>query len=264
MLIKNILTRWIIALLLTSLAGVDLRAQDNVKIIGHRGGVVDEQHPENSAGAALEAIHRGYWMLEIDLDETKDGHIVVHHESFRDFGVKKWPAEMTWDEIRQLTSSVDQSHPIEFSQFAALCKGKIRLMIDTKQPGHPQSYYELMENILRKNDLLENAYFIGTAETRNYFKGKARISLSEGELEKKLDVGEDLSKSYFLFEHGTILSEKSIALAKRAGIPVVVSINEYHYAAKPDPKAAAHADIDHARQLGVTLFQIDSPYDGWL
>jgi hypothetical protein len=53
-------------------------------------------------------------------------------------------------------------------------------------------------------------------------------------------------------------------LAKRAGIPVVVSINEYHYAAKPDPMAAAHADIEKARQLGVTYFQIDSPYDIWL
>lgn len=257
-------SHWSVALLFASFTLASAHAKEPVKIIGHRGGVVDEHHPENSAGAAKEAISRGYWMLEIDLDETKDGHIVVHHMSFRDFGVPKLPSGLAMDEIGKLTSPADQSHPLEFSEFAALCKGKIQLMIDTKQPGHPKTYYESMEQTLSKNGLLKNALFIGTTETRDYFKGKALISLSETEAAKRLDAGEDLSKTYFLFEHGTTLNEKSMELAKSAGIPVVVSINEYHYAAKPDPMAAAHADVEKARELGVTYFQIDSPYDIWL
>jgi glycerophosphoryl diester phosphodiesterase len=255
---------WSVALLFASLTVAYAHAKEPIKIIGHRGGVVDEHHPENSAGAAKEAISRGYWMLEIDLDETKDGHIVVHHQSFRDFGVPRLPSELTLDEIRKLTSPADQSHPLEFNEFAALCKGKIQLMIDTKQPGHPKAYYASMEQTLSKNGLLKNALFIGTAETRDYFKGKALISLNEAEATKKLGAGEDLSRTYFLFEHGTTLNEKSMELAKRAGIPVVVSINEYHYAGRPDPMAAAHTDVEKARQLGVTYFQIDSPYDIWL
>ncbi|WP_047498369.1 glycerophosphodiester phosphodiesterase family protein [Terriglobus sp. TAA 43] len=241
-----------------------LYAKDPLKIIGHRGGVVDDHHSENSAGAAEAAIRRGYWMLEIDLDETKDGHIVVHHESFRDFGVNKMAAALTWSEIQGLTSNIDQSHPLEFSQLAAICKGKVRLMIDTKQPGHPKSYYEQMEKVLKDNHLLKSAYFIGTAETRDYFKGKARISLSEKELAKKLEAGESLSKGYFLFEHGTTINKQSIELAQKAHVPVVVSINEYHYASRPDPMAAAHADVEKSKRLGVALFQIDSPFDIWL
>jgi glycerophosphoryl diester phosphodiesterase len=252
------------ALFLTSLMTFNSYAEGPIKIIGHRGGVVDDHHPENSAAAAQEAIKRGYWMLEIDLDETKDNHIVVHHMSFRDFGVPRLPKDLTMDEISKLTAPEDQSHPLEFDQFAALCKGKIQLMIDTKQSGHPNSYYESMERTLRKNGLLKDAMFIGTTETRNYFKNKARISLSEAELEKKLATEEDLSKTYFLFEHGTTINEKSMELAKRARIPVVVSINEYHYAGRPDPMAAAHADVDRSRQLGVEYFQIDSPFDVWL
>ena len=262
--LRSTVAHWFIVLLFASLTMAEAHAKEPVKIIGHRGGVVDEHHPENSAGAAKEAISRGYWMLEIDLDETKDGHIVVHHMSFRDFGVNRLPSELTMDEIGKLTSPADQSRPLEFSEFAALCKGQIQLMIDTKQSGHSKIYYESMEQTLRKNGLLQNALFIGTAETRDYFKGKAFISMSEGELSKKLDAGENLSKTYFLFEHGTTLNEKSMELAKRAGIPIVVSINEYHYAAKPDPMAAAHADVERARQLGVVYFQIDSPYDIWL
>jgi glycerophosphoryl diester phosphodiesterase len=260
----SIATKCIVTLLFGTSIVCRAHAEKPVKIIGHRGGVVDGHHPENSAGAASEAIRRGYWMLEIDLDETKDGHIVVHHESFRDFGVHKMAADLTWDEIRHLTSSVDQSHPLEFSEFAALCKGKIQLMIDTKQSGHPKSYYESMERTLRKNKLLKNAYFIGTDETRAYFKGKARISLGEKELAKMIESGDDISRTYFLFEHGTTLNDKGMDLAKRANIPVVVSINEYHYVAQPDPMAAAHADVDRVRKLGVTYFQIDSPYDVWL
>jgi glycerophosphoryl diester phosphodiesterase len=202
-------------------------------------------------------------MVEIDLEETKDGHLVVNHENFRDYGVNKMPGEMTMAEIRRLHATEDNSHPLEFSQFAAMCRGKVQLMIDTKPPSHPRSFYESMEGTLRENGLLQSVYFIGTDEARTYFTGKARVNLGEKELEKKLDAGEDLS-TYFLFEHGTTLGEKGVALAKRAGIPVVVSINEYHYAGRPDPMAAAHADIDRVRSLGVIYFQIDSAFDVWL
>jgi hypothetical protein len=43
--------------------------------------------------------------------------------------------------------------------------------------------------------------------------------LNEAEVSKKLKAGEKLSKTYFLFEHGTTLNEKSMELAKRSGIP---------------------------------------------
>ncbi len=240
------------------------RAQEPIRLIAHRGGVVDGHHPENSAGAAKEAIQRGYWMLEIDLQETKDGHIVVHHDDFQEsFGVLKMPADLTMSEISKLRAVEDHSHPLEFSRFAALCRGKIQLMIDTKPPHHSKEFYESMEKTLKDNGLLQGAYFIGTAEARAYFKGKARISISREELERKLAAGEDVSHDYFLFEHGTTLDEKGIALGKRAGIPVVVSINEDHYAGRPH-MMAAHADIERLRKLGVTYFQIDSAYDIWL
>jgi glycerophosphoryl diester phosphodiesterase len=239
-------------------------AQEPIRLIAHRGGIVDCHHPEDSPGAAKAAIRKGYWMLEIDLQESKDGHIVVHHDDFqKSFGVLKLPGEMTWDEIRLLRAVEDHSHPMDFSQLAALCKGKVRLMIDTKPPRHSKSFYESVEETLRQGGLLKGAYFIGTAESRAYFKGKARISISRDELQKKLAVGEEVTQDYFLFEHGTTLDESGPALAKRAGIPLVVTINDDHYAGK-DHMIAAHDDIVRARSLGVTYFQIDSDYDIWL
>ncbi|MBZ5602082.1 MAG: hypothetical protein LAO79_07240 [Acidobacteriia bacterium] len=248
----------------TLAASVLLCAETPIRMIAHRGGVVDAHHPENSASAAEEAIRRGYWMLEMDLQESKDGHLVVHHDDLeKSFGVRKMPGELTWAEISKLHAAEDGSRPLEFHEYAAICRGKVQLMIDTKGPSHPRSFYESLERTLRENGLLEGAYFIGTAEARAYFKGKSRISVDREELQKKVDAGEDTSRLYFLFEHGTTLDEKGIALAKRAGIPAVVSINDFHYAGR-DHMKGAHADIERLRRVGLTHFQIDSTYDIWL
>ena len=136
-------------------------------------------------------------------------------------------------------------------------------MVDTKGPRHPRSFYESLERTLRENGLLAGAYFIGLEEARAYFQGKARIAVSREELQKKLEAGEDTSRLYFLFEHGTSLDAKGVALARRAGVPAVVSINADHYRGRDDMQAA-HADIERMLALGVKYFQIDSAYELWL
>jgi glycerophosphoryl diester phosphodiesterase len=189
---------------------------------------------------------------------------VVHHDDFeKSFSVRKSAGEMAWDEIRKLRAKEDGSRPLEFSEYAALCRGKIQLMIDTKPPSHSRAFYQSLEKTLRDNGLLDGAYFIGTEEARAYFKGKARISVDRHELQQKLDAGEKTAPLYFLFEHGTTLDEKGMALAKRAGIPAVVSINEFHYAGR-DHMQAAHADVVRLLRAGLIDFQIDSTYDIWL
>ena len=261
---SDMANRWAFTLLLASFTVGCIGADEPIRLIAHRGGVVDEYHPENSAAAAEEGIRRGYWMLEMDLQESKDGRLVVHHDGnfVKSYGVHKTPGELTWDKIRQFHAVEDGSRPLEFSEYAALCRGKVQLMIDTKEPSHPRAFYESLERTLRENGLLEGAYFIGTMEARAWFKGKSRVSVERGELQKMVDAGEETSRLYFLFEHGSTLDEKGIALANRAGIPAVVSINDFHYSG--DHMKQAHADIERLRRLGLAYFQIDSAYDIWL
>jgi len=238
-------------------------AREPVRLIAHRGGVVDEKRPENSAAAVEEAIRRGYWMLEMDVQESRDGRLVMQHNDFqKSYGVAKWPREMTWDEIRQLRAQEDGARPLEFHEYAALCRGKVQLMVDTKGPSHPRAFYESMERTLRENGLLEGAWFIGTPESQAWFKGKARISVNREQLKQKLAAGEDTRRLYFLFEHGTTLDEAGMALAAQAGVPAVVSINEDHY--RGDKMKPAQAAIERLRRAGLQYFQIDSVYDPWL
>jgi len=258
------MTRRTWLLTLASLARAASAGAGPLRLIAHRGGVVDGRHPENSAGAAEDAIRRKYWMLEMDLQESLDGRLVVHHDDFqKSFGVPKSPGRMTWDQICQLRASEDGSRPLEFHEYAAVCRGRIRLMIDTKGPSHSVEFYQAMEQVLRRNDLLETAYFIGTGEAKAFFKGKARVAVDRDQLRQAIHAREDAAHLYFLFEHGRTLDESAVELCRSAGVPVVPTINDFHYT-NVDPMQGAHADIVRLLRLGVTEFQIDSAFDIWL
>ncbi len=158
-----------IGLLFVSTAFPNEPARDaapaDVLLIAHRGGVVDEGRIENNLPAIEEAVARGYFMLEVDLRESRDGHLVVQHdEDFRRFyGDARRVDELTWGKIQQLRSSPGELRPMDFAEYASACRDKIRLMLDTKGPDHDESFFSEMLRILRENDLLEDAFVIGTA-----------------------------------------------------------------------------------------------------
>jgi hypothetical protein len=236
-----------------------------VKIIAHRGGVVGDEYAENSPAALQAAIDRGYWMIEVDIRESKDGRLVVQHDPDfqRFFGDKRLLAGMTWDEIRRLRATPGDSRPLEFHELAALCRGKLELMLDTKEPEHPEAFFRTMEASLRDNGLLAGAFVIGTGQSRNWFHGKARVGVERGQLRKAAAAGEDVAALYFLFEHGRDLDAETVRYAQKLGVAVVPSINIFHYA-DTDHLKAAEADTKRMIDLGVEYFQIDSPYDVWL
>ncbi len=235
------------------------------KLIAHRGGIVEGRYPENTESAINAAVERGYWMLEVDIRESKDGKLIVHHDrDFRRFyNDERLVANMTWDEISQLRSVQGNERPLQFYELAALCKGKIRIMMDTKGPSHNQAFYEEMEKVLRENQLLETAYFIGTQESKDYFKGKARISANRESLSEAIEHGENVSELYFLFEHGNELDVQTVKMAQSHQVPVVPSVNLFHYD-NESHISGAYRDITWLKEEGVTEYQIDSEYDRWL
>lgn len=237
-----------------------------IRLIAHRGGVVDAQFAENSPGSVEEAIRRGYWMIEVDLQPSRDGRIIVHHDEnfLRFYGEPARVIELGWDRIVRLRARPGGSRPLQFHELAALACGRIRLMLDLKDsPGWSRAHYEQIETILRENDLLESAMFISNDEAKARFKGKARISVNRAQLEEALRRGEPAAKLYFLFFHGRDFTPGDVELARRAGVEPVPSINIFHYP-QGDHMEQARRDIERLRRLGVTHFQIDSVYDRWL
>jgi len=250
------------------MAGVALGRQPTdkpVKLVAHRGGVVDDRRIENSLAGLQAAVDRGYWMVEADIRQSKDGQLVVHHDyNFKRFyGDERKLADLTWDEIRRIRTPSDDVRPVSFAEFTAACRGKIRLMIDAKSYTNLDSYCEAMLTSLRNNDLLESTYFIGKPEIKARFKGKARVSVQRDAFRAAIAAGEDVARFYFLFEHANHLDEEIIRLADKVDVPVVVSINTFHY---PPAKhmEQAQADIARLKRIGIVSFQIDSIYDRWL
>lgn len=247
-------------------AGSLLAPAAEIRLIAHRGGVVDSQFAENSPGAIEEAIRRGYWMIEVDIQPSRDGRLIVHHDEnfLRYYGEPARVAELTWDRIVRLRARPGGSRPLQFHELAALACGRIRLMLDLKPgSGWTRAHFEQIESILRENDLLDSAIFISNNEAKAYFKGKARISLNRDELKAAIGRNEPVATLYVLFLHGRDFTPEDVELCRRTGVAAIPSINTFHYP-QGDHMAQARNDIERLRKLGVTHFQIDSVYDRWL
>jgi glycerophosphoryl diester phosphodiesterase len=245
--------------LLTHTVSADAPA---MHLIAHRGGVVDAQHIENNLPGIEEAVRRGYWMLEVDIRESKDGRLVVHHDEDcrRFYNDPRRVADMTWDEIKQLRSTPGNLRPLEFSEYAAASKGKIRLMLDTKGRHHDEAFYRSMLDTLRENDLLESAFVIGNDESRALLLGKAKVGIRAEALKAAAARGEDVAGRYFILAHAKGFDPETVALCRKHGVAPVPSINTFHYPADKHRQRAA-ADIARLKELGITHFQIDSVYE---
>ena len=72
------ITRRTFHLSIVSGAAAAIRAAEQpVRLIAHRGGIVGDEFAENSPASVEAAIKRGYWMIEVDIRRTKDGRAII-------------------------------------------------------------------------------------------------------------------------------------------------------------------------------------------
>jgi hypothetical protein len=253
--------RWFLA----GLSGAALAAPPpSIKWIAHRGGVVDARYSENSPASLEAAVRNGYWMIESDIRETKDGRLVTHHDPdfTRFYGDPRKVADLTLAEIRKLRANPGGTAPMTFAELVDACKGRLRIMLDTKEPSHSLAFYQEMERELKRTGLLESAYVIGTEESRRYFEGKAKVGVTFDRLRAEASANNKIADRFYLFEWGRTLTEEQVYYAQKHRVTVVPSVNTFHYAPTgKDPLREGSNDIRRLRAMGVTEFQIDSVYE---
>lgn len=119
-----------------------MSAEDRVAVIGHRG--APEAAPENTLAAFEAAIELGADWIELDVQETADGHVVVFHDS--DFMKAAGDARKIWDldlnDIRQIDiggqfdpAHADQRAPT-LAEVLELARGRAQVLIELKYYGH--------------------------------------------------------------------------------------------------------------------------------
>lgn len=242
-------------------------SEDRVHLIAHRGGVVDDAHPENSPSSLEAAIARGYWMVECDVRRSKDGQALLQHDDTfeRSYGVPRRVDEMTWVEIAKLRATPAGNRPMTFDELCARCSGRIRVMLDIKGRALPDDFHLALIDSLRRHHLLESTFCLVADRVHELSAGAARRAMDRKALTAAVSRGESVSRTAYLFELGNVLDEATVELCRRHDVMAVAALNTFRYeAARVDPMDGARADADRLRALGVRLFQIDSVFDRFL
>jgi glycerophosphoryl diester phosphodiesterase len=153
------LTRWAVVGLLAAIgvgavAVHTARLDDNVQVAAHRGS--SKAAPENSLSAVKQAITDGADWVEIDVQETADGEVVVFHDS--DFmklagvGTKIWDATLADLQTIDIGSRFSPAFGAErVPTLAAMldaCKGRVGVLIELKYYGHDKQLEEKVARLV--------------------------------------------------------------------------------------------------------------------
>ncbi len=127
-----------------ALAAESLREERPTTVTAHRGG--HRQAPENTAAAVREAIAAGAQYVEIDVQLSKDGVLVVTHDSdfSRMAGVAKKVWDLTYDEIRAIPLGAKAAPEFRnepaptFDEVLGIAQSRIGLNVELKYYGDHQ------------------------------------------------------------------------------------------------------------------------------
>ena len=131
-----------VGLFLTDNLLTRISSHQTVEIIAHRGAA--GIRPENTMAAVLKAIEDGADWVEIDVQETADGEVIVAHDSdfMKSAGVelKVWNATMGDLARIDIGSSFDPAYAAErtptLREVLVAARGKSGVMIELKYYGH--------------------------------------------------------------------------------------------------------------------------------
>lgn len=135
--------------------------EHHVEILAHRG--ASGRAPENTLAAFRAAIEDDAEWIELDVQETSDGVVAVHHDA--DFmRVAKDPRkiwEASWDEVSQIPNGGWFGPEFESERVASLedalrlADDRIRVNIELKTYGHGQRLEESVIEIVERLDMAD-------------------------------------------------------------------------------------------------------------
>ncbi|NIP85059.1 MAG: glycerophosphodiester phosphodiesterase, partial [Planctomycetales bacterium] len=150
----------VLAVTVGAVAIRSVRLEDRCQVTAHRG--ASAAAPENTLAAIRQAIADGADWVEIDVQETADGQVVVFHDS--DFmklagnDLKIWDA--TLDDLQDIDIGSwfgpQFSHQRVPTLAAVLeeCRGKVGVNIELKYYGHDQQLEQRVAEIVEAHDMV--------------------------------------------------------------------------------------------------------------
>lgn len=203
-------------------------------IIAHRG--ASAHAPENTISAFRKAIQLGCDMIELDLRQSRDGHLVVIHDDtlFRTSGVKGRVTARTLSELKSL--DVGSWFSPDFAgeriptleEVIACVKGKTLLNIEVKGGGSSsRRIEETLLAILRTSDFLADvmvsSFNVSLLSRLRRRTPKLRIGVlyNRKNLTRGIRIGRDLG-AIALNLPGRRISGDLIKKVKNGGLAIYV------------------------------------------
>jgi glycerophosphoryl diester phosphodiesterase len=221
----------LVALAVAGVALVNLgtsRRSQPVAMIAHRG--ASAAAPQNTLAAFRLAIAQGADYVELDVQESADGEVLVVHDSDL-MSVAGVPMEI-WNTPAATLRSVDiGSHAgpqfagervPTFAEALALCKGKARVVVELKSYGHNQHLEEKVAAIVDGAGMENDCIYMSLDHTTAWKMKRLRPSWRVGVLSAKA-LG-DLRKleADFLAVEARMATPRFVRRAHRADQEVYV------------------------------------------
>lgn len=223
-------------------------------ITAHRGS--SSQAPENTMAAVMAAVEQMADRVEIDVQETADGAVVLCHDSSlkRVAGINKKVSDYTLEELKKL--DVGSWFSGEFAgeaiptleEVMEYAKGKIDLNIEIKNMGNDSLLPDKVLKLVREHEMIEQC--IITSTNRNYLK---RLK----EMEPEIRTGYIISAAYgnyFSDEFVDIISIRSSFVTER-----MIDMAHEHGKAVHAWTVNGKVEMERLKQLGVDDIITDRP-----
>ncbi|MFV0431345.1 MAG: glycerophosphodiester phosphodiesterase family protein [Alphaproteobacteria bacterium] len=143
-----------------------LNFNDHSLIIAHKG--APAKAPSNSRSAILEAIDMKADMVELDVQETADGMVIVHHD--KDYmltsQISKAVHELDYATTKDI--SIGQSFSSEFANEKVMslkealqtAKGKVKLLIELKYYGYDQNLAQRVLDLVHHENMEDQVQYM--------------------------------------------------------------------------------------------------------
>lgn len=187
----------------------------------HRG--ESSRFRENTIIGIQSAIDAGAQVVEIDVRISRDGKVIVLHDSNleRLWGISKESTEMDWSEISQLGSNQNRI-PLLTDVLKLFIGTKAILMIDMEQKDPAKQAYQVVSSgTLAEDQIFWCGNFEGMKTIRS-LSSKARIWMPWDKLALPTKAETDVLKPEFINQHYSFATEKSVIAMHEAGFKVAV------------------------------------------
>jgi len=234
-------------------------------LIAHRGGVSGPGMPECSEMALRLAADHGYDMLELDVQESKDHHPIVFHDSnMKDAcGIDKRISDFTLEELEAIKFLGSDETITSLDSMLKLCRLlDLGVMFDIKQGERTEGYFQRIRDLIDQYGLERSCMTIGDSQVQEQLKGKALLTITD-EMLDEVKKGErpDLH-GFFWFGVPEKWPLELVPIVQENGGLVIPALNVFRYSEEKH-RAEARYDAERLLEAGVDGFQIDFVYQDY-